>query len=175
MACSRPLRLYQAFLLQLLMVVVLALIILNRIVAELFHIQSGCARCLRDDSPSICLPKATLLHQETRAVCENQLISCCQFVEHLKKCYAQNSEGLVRMPVCEKDGLKRLQMEDRVLFQWTDAATTVWFPFRGFSKSVRIRRKGPDYKAWSLLCVFSPDKSYIFNFCLPNAFNFIIF
>ena len=38
-----------------------------------------------------CLPKAGALHQQTRAVSENQLISSHQFAEHLKQRCTQNS------------------------------------------------------------------------------------
>ena len=63
---------------------------------------------LRDVYPSICLPKATTLHQETRAVCGNQLISSRRCAEHLKQCCTQNSERLLRTPVDEEDGSRKI-------------------------------------------------------------------
>ena len=59
-------------------------------------------------SPSICLPKATAPHQKTRAVCENQLISSHRFAERMKQCRIQNSERLLRTPVDQKDGSRKI-------------------------------------------------------------------
>ena len=62
---------------------------------------------LGDGSPSICLPKAKALRQETRALCENQLISSHRFAENSKRCCTQNSERLLRTQVDEKDGSRK--------------------------------------------------------------------
>ena len=59
-------------------------------------------------SPTICLPKATALRQETRAVCENKLISSHRFAKHLKQCCTKNSERLLQTPVDDEDGLRTI-------------------------------------------------------------------
>ena len=41
---------------------------------------------LQGGSLNICFPKATVLLQETQAICENQLISSHWFAKHLKQC-----------------------------------------------------------------------------------------
>lgn len=60
------------------------------------------------ECPSICLPKAMALRQETRAVCENQLTFSHQFMGHLKRCYTQISDRPLLMPVDEKDTLRKI-------------------------------------------------------------------
>ena len=59
-------------------------------------------------SLNICLPKATVLHQQTQAVCENQPTESHWSAKHLKQCCTQNSERLLQMPVCEKDRLRKI-------------------------------------------------------------------
>ena len=59
---------------------------------------------LRNGPPSTYLLKATALHQETRAMRENQQNPSHQFAEHLKQCCTHNSERLLHMLANEKDG-----------------------------------------------------------------------
>ena len=71
---------------------------------------------LRDGSLCICLPKATALHQETPAVCENHLVSSHQFAEHLKRCCTQVRKTYEHRQM-NKTGQERLQAVERALFQ----------------------------------------------------------
>ena len=99
---------------------------------------------LRDGSRSTCLPKATALRQETRAVCDNQMISSHRFEEDLKQSCTQNSERLLRTPVAEKDGWKKMASS----FWWTDVRRTGWFPFDGgVAKSGRVSRKEAEQRS----------------------------
>ena len=50
----------------------------------------------------------------------------------------------------KKTGRERSQAVERALFPWTEGRRTGWLPFRGVTKSGRVRRKGPDKEAWSL-------------------------
>ena len=63
---------------------------------------------LLDSSPSICLPKATALRQETRAVCENQLLSSRRFAKHFMHCCTQNSDRRIRTPADERNGWREI-------------------------------------------------------------------
>ena len=63
------------------------------------------------------LPKATVIRQETRTMCEKQLISSHWFAEHLEQCCTQNSERLLRTPVYEKKtGRERSQALERAAY-----------------------------------------------------------
>ena len=88
----------------------------------------------QDCSPSICLPKATTLLQETGAMCENQLIPSHWFTEHLKQSCTWNSERLLLMPVDEKDKLRKTasSREDAVS---VDACVENWVaPLSGHNR-----------------------------------------
>ena len=70
------------------------------------------------------------LLQETQAMCENQLISSHQFVEHLKQCCTQNSETLLPMLADEKGGLRKItsSREGAISIDRCAAAWVVPFP-----------------------------------------------
>ena len=51
----------------------------------------------------------------------------------------------------KKTSWERLQAVERMLFRWTHAWRTGWLPFRGITESGRVRRKGLDDKALSLV------------------------
>ena len=108
----RQLGLRQAFLFLSFTVIMPALIILNRWNRGETVSHSGRMRTmftLREGSPTgICSRKAAALRRETRAVCENHLISNHWFAEYVRQFCTQNSERLLQAPADEKDGSKKI-------------------------------------------------------------------
>ena len=96
----------------------------------------------QDCSPSICLPKATTLLQETGAMCENQLIPSHWFAKRAVHTVHRTRKDCYGRREMKKYGRERSQAAERVLFRWTDARRTEWFPFCGVPKSGRVSRKG---------------------------------
>ena len=136
-ACSRQLRLYKAFLSQLLTVFMPALIVLN------------CWNCGRTISYRERMCMMFMLHKivlrasvyrkqrhfcKTGAMRENQLIPSHWFTEHLKQSCTWNSERLLLMPVDEKDKLRKTasSREDAVS---VDACVENWVaPLSGHNR-----------------------------------------
>ena len=50
----------------------------------------------------------------------------------------------------KKMGRESSQAIEMALFRWRDALRTGWFPFRGETKSGRVREKKPENEPWSL-------------------------
>ena len=90
---------------------------------------------LRGGSLSIYLPKSTTLRQETRAVCENRLIPSHRLPEHLKQCFTQNSERLLRTPADEKDGSRKTASSREIAISMDRCAEGKVVPLRGVTKS----------------------------------------
>ena len=101
-------------------------------------------------SPSICFLKAMVLHQETQAVCQNQLISSHWFAEHLKQCCTQNSKRLSQTLVDENDRLRKIaSSEEGVCFGRQVRRGLGGAPFV-VKPNLPVKRHGPDNEAWSL-------------------------
>ena len=127
--------------------------------AGLFHLWSGCARCFSYEMGTILSEHLFTENngacQESRAVFENQLISCHWFAQRVKQCCSQSSERLLRAPVDEKDGPRKIASirEGAVLVERCAADCVV--PLSCRNQSGRFGRKGFDNKAWSLPLVLT--------------------